>query len=63
MSADMLCAEIAQALLAGRQAADILEAAPADETHGYDPDEVAAQYAAVDRLVAAFRALDRELAS
>lgn len=51
---------IQDALVAGRQAADILEALPLDETLGYSPDEEAAQFAAVDRLVAAFRSLDRE---
>lgn len=51
----------AEALQAGRLAADILEALPADEAHGYSPDEEAAQFTAVDRLVAAFRHLDRAL--
>jgi hypothetical protein len=57
----MLCPELAQALLAGRQAADILEAMPADEEHGYSRAEEAQQFAAVDRLVEAFRRLDKEL--
>lgn len=57
----MLCPELRRALLAGRQAADVLEAEPHDVSHGYDDDEVAAQYAAVDRLVEAFRTLDRQL--
>lgn len=50
-----------EALQAGRQAADILEALPADEAHGYSPDEEAAQFSAVDRLVAAFRLIDQTL--
>lgn len=52
---------VADALAAGRQAADVLEAVPADLDAGYSDDEVAAQYAAADRLVAAFRQLDRAL--
>ncbi len=58
----MLCSGITDALTAGGQAADILEALPADEAHGYTADEEAAQFAAVDRLVAAYRRLARELA-
>lgn len=52
---------IRQALTRGRQACDVLEAGPADESHGYDQDEVAGQYAACDRLVEVFRTLDRLL--
>lgn len=42
----------------GRRAAAILEAPPLDMTVGYTPDEIAAQYAATDRLLAAFRELE-----
>lgn len=38
----------------GRQAVAVLEALPLDPEHGYSDDEVAAQYAATDRLAAAF---------
>lgn len=55
--------KLEEVLARGRQAADILEAAPLDPDHGYTPDELAAQYAAADRLVKAFRELDGELAS
>lgn len=48
-------------LTAGRLAAQLLEAPPLDE-YGYSDDEIAAQYAAVDRLLAAFRWLDQEIA-
>ena len=51
-------AEIESALEAGRRAAAILEAPPDDPEAGYTDDEVAAQYAATDRLVAAFRRLE-----
>lgn len=57
----MLGTEIKEALTAGRQAVAILEAEPEDLEGGYDSDEIAQQFAAADRLVAAFRALDREL--
>lgn len=51
-----------EALEAGRAAAAILEAEPADLEHGYTDDEMAAQYAAADRLVFAFRQLDAAIA-
>lgn len=47
-------------MLAMRLCAAIIEREPADPG-GYTADELAAQYAAVDRLVAAFRVLDAEL--
>lgn len=47
-----------RALAAGRLAITILEAPPADPVAGYTDDEVAAHYAATDRLIAAFRQLD-----
>ena len=47
-------------LAAGRLAARLLEATPLDG-HGYSEDEIAAQYAAVDRLLAAFRWLEKEV--
>lgn len=49
---------VKDALAAGRLAVSILEAPPLDEAHGYTHDEEAHQFAAVDRLVAAFKALD-----
>lgn len=52
---------INKALVAGAQAADILEAEPKDLAGGYDSDEVAQQFAAADRLVEAFRTLHKEL--
>lgn len=48
---------IQQALAEGLGAVQILEAPPLDEAHGYTRDEEAHQYAAVDRLVAAFKEL------
>ncbi|WUT94738.1 hypothetical protein SUAREZ_90 [Mycobacterium phage Suarez] len=50
--------DLADALTRGRQALRILEAPPADLQEGYTPDELAGQYAAIDRLVAAFREVD-----
>lgn len=46
-----------KALATGLQAVAILEAPPADPVGGYDSDEIAAHYAATDRLIAAFRQL------
>ena len=43
----------------GRRAAAILEAPPLDPDTGYTDDEIAAQYAATDRLLAAFRRLEQ----
>jgi hypothetical protein len=63
--ANLLCppghTPVDAALIAGRRAAEILEALPTDE-RGYTDDEIAAHYAATDRLLAAFRALEKELA-
>lgn len=53
--------DVEYALAKGRRAVEILQAEPHDLDHGYDKDEVAEQYAAVDRLVEAFRVLDRHL--
>jgi hypothetical protein len=47
-------------MLAMRLCAAIIEREPA-APGGYTPDELAAQFAAVDRLVAAFRVLDAKL--
>ncbi|HME74086.1 MAG TPA: hypothetical protein VKI00_00035 [Mycobacterium sp.] len=44
-----------------RDAVATLEAQPADLDAGYTEDEVAAQYAATDRIVEAFHLLDRLL--
>lgn len=52
---------VRRALAEGWQAVQILEAPPLDEGHGYTPDEEAHQYAAVDRLVAAFKTLHSSL--
>jgi len=49
------------ALRSARQAATILEAPPHDPVAGYSDDEIAAQYAATDRLLTAFRQLDAEI--
>lgn len=49
---------VERALVAGRQAAAILEALPADLGNGYSDDEIAAHYAATERLLVAFRRLD-----
>ncbi len=57
-----IAAEIAEvAAASGRRAIDALEAPPADPVGGYTEDEIAAHYAAVDRLVWAFKALDAEV--
>ena len=48
------------ALKVGRQAVAVLAALPLGEV-GYTEDEVAAQYAATDRLIAAFQRIDTEL--
>jgi len=51
-------ANLDEALTVGRLAAAIISAEPDDLYRGYTPDEIAAQYAATDRLVQAFRYLD-----
>ena len=45
----------------GRRACELLESPPNDPVGGYTEDEIAAHYAAVDRLVWAFKALDAEV--
>jgi hypothetical protein len=52
---------IAAALAVMRLSAGILAREPGDTRRGYNPDELAAQYAATDRMVEAFRVLDRLL--
>lgn len=52
--------DVRKALAEGWQAVQILEAPPLDES-GYTRDEEAHQYAAVDRLVAAFKTLHSSL--
>lgn len=61
MSIDETSPTIKDALIAGRQAVVILESLPADEEHGYDKDEEAAQFEATGLLVEAFRNLDQAL--
>lgn len=57
-----LAAEIADvAAASGRRAYELLESPPNDPVGGYTEDEIAAHYAAVDRLVWAFKALDAEV--
>ena len=51
---------VAEALAVMRLSAAILAREPDDE-HGYSREELAAQYAATDRMVQAFRVLDRLL--
>lgn len=51
---------IQEALARGRRAAEILESTPIDG-HGFTDDEVAAQYAATDRLLAVFRQLEEAI--
>jgi hypothetical protein len=52
---------IGQALAVMRLSAAIITSEPADLCRGYSTAETAEQYAAVDRLVDAFRVLDRLL--
>lgn len=54
---------IAQALAVMRLSAAIITSEPADLCRGYSAPETAEQYAAVDRMVEAFRVLDRLLTS
>lgn len=53
--------QLEQARATGREASEVLKALPADLDTGYSDDEVAAQYAATNRLLAAFRELDLAL--
>jgi hypothetical protein len=52
---------IGQALAVMRLSAAIITSEPADLCRGYSTVETAEQYAAVDRMVDAFRVLDRLL--
>jgi hypothetical protein len=52
---------IVQALAVMRLSAAIITSEPADLCRGYSTVETAEQYAAVDRMVDAFRVLDRLL--
>jgi hypothetical protein len=52
---------IGQALAVMRLSVAIITSEPADLFRGYSSDETAEQYAAVDRMVEAFRVLDRLL--
>lgn len=52
---------ISAAFSVGRQACGVLGAAPLNEFGGYTEDEIAAQYAATDRLITAFQEIDAGL--
>lgn len=55
-------ANIRKAVFTGLQAIDVLEALPEDDEYGYDKHEEMAQYAAVDRLIEAFKLMVSESA-